>query len=680
MRGAFLVRLSHWARLARWRDRSPAIYAAVFIASAVAVSAAWPIMRTDTDLWYHLAGGRFLAETGHIPTNSYFPFLQPPRPYVDYYWLFQALVYRVFRWGGWGGLVALRTVLFAALAALLGVYAFSGRVRRPAWSAFLTVLLLIALFPRCLVLRPHLCEYLLIAAFLFILEERPRWAWLLPPLGVLWGNLHGVSYPVLLWLCGSYVGERLLARLPWSPDRERRALDDTTFACAALAMAAVFVTPFGHHLIDVPFIPLDRVRYQVGELHPVRWGDLVNWALVEGGPSGQTAFNIFLVLGGLAWIEAARRGRARAAHLLLLLGGMLLLTRCRRFFYEMALFSLPLLRDHPPFKGPRPRGVIAASLVAAALVASSFAPLVKQLRDRPAYPYSVESLPQGVTAFLNKEGGGGKVLQHPDLGGYYEWEVVPRYRIGMDMELPFMFSQEDFFLAHQAFASRTALKYFVETYHPEFIAAPRARPGFMEVIKGFPEYRPVFTDEDAALYASRKLRPALVRRWELPVNPMMLPEVDSTTLKATGPFEGCVPGFIARMIAVAPDNPVPRAVAARSCTERGDTAKAEAHARVMIRMLPEMAVGWRLLAEAYEKGGRDADAAAAYEQVLRRAQRTSEFSTTHQRLANLYRRLGDVKRAARHDYLVDPALPPMEGSNNNAGAGARTGGKELSRP
>ena len=50
------------------------------------------------------AGFEHLLATGEIPDTSYFSFLSPPRTWVDYYWLFQALVYSLYEAAGYGGL------------------------------------------------------------------------------------------------------------------------------------------------------------------------------------------------------------------------------------------------------------------------------------------------------------------------------------------------------------------------------------------------------------------------------------------------------------------------------------------------------------------------------------------------------------------------------------------------
>lgn len=38
----------------------------------------WPIVALDTDLWYHLNGGRYILENKSLPTTSFFSFISPP--------------------------------------------------------------------------------------------------------------------------------------------------------------------------------------------------------------------------------------------------------------------------------------------------------------------------------------------------------------------------------------------------------------------------------------------------------------------------------------------------------------------------------------------------------------------------------------------------------------------------
>jgi len=72
----------------------------------------WPIVRYDTDLWFHLSGGRYFWQTGTIPHDAFFSYIAPPKSWYNYYWLFQTIIYKIFQWTGYYGLVTLRCLLY----------------------------------------------------------------------------------------------------------------------------------------------------------------------------------------------------------------------------------------------------------------------------------------------------------------------------------------------------------------------------------------------------------------------------------------------------------------------------------------------------------------------------------------------------------------------------------------
>src|SRR6185436_9594335 len=99
-------------------------------------------------------------------------------------------------------------------ACLFGFFWRASRANgsRP-YHLFLLVLFLLVFLQRFGTVRPHLFSFLLVAGLLYILEHRPDRAWLLPPLGVLQCNLHGIEYPVLLLVLGAYLSEAVRDRV-----------------------------------------------------------------------------------------------------------------------------------------------------------------------------------------------------------------------------------------------------------------------------------------------------------------------------------------------------------------------------------------------------------------------------------------------------------------------------------
>jgi len=72
----------------------------------------------DTDLWGHLACGRYLLDTGRILTTHFFNCSWADFPYVNHSWLFQAVIAFVERLSGEPGLMALQQRIDQYLRAL----------------------------------------------------------------------------------------------------------------------------------------------------------------------------------------------------------------------------------------------------------------------------------------------------------------------------------------------------------------------------------------------------------------------------------------------------------------------------------------------------------------------------------------------------------------------------------
>src|SRR5512133_135422 len=90
----------------------------------------WPIMITDTDLWYHLSGGRYFWQTGTIARDAFFSYIAPPKSWYNYYWLFQAAIYQLFHLTGYTGLIVLRCRLYGLTAWFICLFFIRGRENR----------------------------------------------------------------------------------------------------------------------------------------------------------------------------------------------------------------------------------------------------------------------------------------------------------------------------------------------------------------------------------------------------------------------------------------------------------------------------------------------------------------------------------------------------------------------
>lgn len=640
-------------------DQAWLLYVGGLLALALYVLSRSPIVADDTDLWYHLAHGRFLFEHGEIPSTSYFSFISPAKVWTDYYWLFQAGVYSIFSAGGYGGLLLWRSLLFAGFLLTVAAFLRAGprlagpRLAGPHLICFGGILgfYLIHSFHRFLQVRPHAVSYLFIALFLYVLEVKPAKVFWLPVLAVLWTNFHGIEYPVLLLIAGAYVLEIWIRRFrdqrqdpPVPASRE----SIKTLIALGLSMAAVFLTPHGAKLVKVPFVSTEYASAYIQEHRQPDWQELFSYRVTPDGPDFLTAFNLLLAMAILGAAGAAWRGRLRLSHLLMLAGGLILLSKAVRLSQECALLALPLIRafgaDAAAVRWPRRSRGIAAALAILAL-ASPVAFLRGLMPDfRELYPLALRNLPHGIASFLNRVDAGGSVMNDPDVGGYLHWQLRPGYRTFMDMEIPFLFADEDLYEIASAFQDPKALHRFIDRYQPDFIAVPLASPDFPTRIAGHPRYVPVFFDDEEVLYVDRRRHPGVARDWALVrIDPFTFTGQRFSDLAAED--RRAVLAELQRISAVDPDLSAVNQATAILYNLDGRYELAVAPARRVIAKNPKLARGHAVLGDALLGLGELDEAIAAYRRAIRRSSEEVERGAIYKSLSLAYFRNDQIHDA-----------------------------------
>lgn len=484
----------------------------------------WPIIGYDTDLWYHLSGGRYFCENGAIVKDAFFSYIAPPKSWYDYYWLFQVFVYKVYHWTGYQGLVVLRCFLYLLTAFFIcQLLLFRGEDRtKQLWGLFFFICCSLALIYRELLVRPHLFSYLFIVLFIYILEQKRDKIWLLPLLGVLWCNIHGIEYPVMVIILFSYLAE--ISYLDFKKDSSRYALGKVNKWLIILTFYSVFITPHIVELIKTPFnVSYANALYQqlyIAELIPIDFRSIFNFSIFP-------FFNLivscqhFLLLASIGFFLLCLWKRSlRISHFILFSSSLVLLVKHNRFIYEFLLLSLPLVRHGVGLlvKTSDTRSVSTSRVIPAlmllVLIVIPWLTYTSQFRNRPEYPFSQMNLPTGVATFLNSIDASGAILNEPNTGGYMQWALHKKYKIFMDMQLA-VFNDRDFAFANSALHDEHTLRIFCRKYDPSFISASLERFQFKGLIEKFPEFKPVFFDDKEILYVNTRHFPKIVAAYEL---------------------------------------------------------------------------------------------------------------------------------------------------------------------
>jgi tetratricopeptide (TPR) repeat protein len=473
-----------------------------------------PISAGDTDLWFHLSGGKYLFDNGEVSKSSYFSFLTPERSWYTY-WLFQAVVYVVFHLVGYQGLIIYRLVVFSAFATILYLYLMSsndGKVSRIGMN-ILFLFSAVILLSRFFNIIPHNYSYILIILFIYIIEYRRRWIVLLPFIAVLWVNIHGTEYPVMYLIVCSYLAEMLLETIR-RRSGHRKDIVPALFlsACGATVLAS----PGGATLIWLPFKAGDLIVSLIQEMSKINFVDLfsLHFSLEYMDPG--TLWCIYAAIFITVYIVAILGGKCRISHLLLSGGAIFLLFKGFRFTIEFVLLTLPLVKHSIlPSDGVRSANARMVYVATTLLAAMPFLFLNGIFSETQSIGRSYKYLPHGVVGFLKKVLKGGKVMNYPNNGGFYRWELYPLYKIFTDMEVPFLFTGKDIFTSVTAYSDAVVLEGVISRYNPDFIIAPLPAREFDGLIGKHKKYVRVFFDDSDVLYVNGEAHPDVAKRYNL---------------------------------------------------------------------------------------------------------------------------------------------------------------------
>lgn len=152
----------------------------------------------DTDLYWHMATGRWILENLQFPTEDTFSFIYTGAHWINLTWIFQIASYVSMELLGYLGVLLFCSLLYMG-SSLLGWFSYRSMSERS--PAFLTWVLYCALFlwiERRWVPRPEVWTHLFLTLEILILirfclkPEKVKSLWLLPPIILLWTNSHGM--------------------------------------------------------------------------------------------------------------------------------------------------------------------------------------------------------------------------------------------------------------------------------------------------------------------------------------------------------------------------------------------------------------------------------------------------------------------------------------------------------
>lgn len=149
----------------------------------------------DDDVFWHLATGRYIAETGFsIPSSDVFGFVTAGTYWIPFEWGWDVLTYYLYSMGDYLMLSVLRLVLVLGIFVVL--YLSAKRAKLPiSIYSILAVILAFGMLVRFSI-RPHLISYAFLMLLLFLLysfyhyKKNIKILYILPVIFLIWANMH----------------------------------------------------------------------------------------------------------------------------------------------------------------------------------------------------------------------------------------------------------------------------------------------------------------------------------------------------------------------------------------------------------------------------------------------------------------------------------------------------------
>jgi hypothetical protein len=382
----------------------------------------------DPDIWWHLRTAQWIVDHAQVPATDPFSAYGEGKRWIAYSWLFEILVYALFAKLGLMGIVVF-TVSMSLLIALV----LHGALRRTGLpftvEVFFVAAALVAM-SKVISPRSWLFSILFFTVELFILFHVRRTdkiapLLVLPPLFVLWANLH-MQFIYGLAVLGLFLMEILLSQLPSLSLYPSRCTKVTLGRVSLLLLAclvATLITPY-HFLL---YMPIFEVIGQTGafqvimELLPLSFRVLGDWLTL-----GLTIAAAFVLGWQRAWLPFPT---------LLLLMGTVLTFRARRDVWVLVLANLFIISEFGRFTRSEPSFGFTKLRIIFVVVALTGAiyliGLRRQISEQQLESVVERRFPVAAVKFINEMNYRGPLYNHFNWGGYLIW-TLPRLPVSMD--------------------------------------------------------------------------------------------------------------------------------------------------------------------------------------------------------------------------------------------------------
>ena len=208
----------------------------------------------DDDVFWHLATGKYVMETGHVPSTDIFGYVTQGQEWMPFEWGWDVVTYNIYKAFGYEGLSVFRTIIFLSIFFIYYLILRKFKVSTTL-SVFMFLIIAFGIIDR-LTPRPHIISLLFFVLLLYLIisyryfNRKNTYLYFIPVIFLLWANMHmGILAGIFLF--GIYVISEVITYLkPYSySSKEVPALDKKQLTLLAVifvvSMLVMLINPNG---------------------------------------------------------------------------------------------------------------------------------------------------------------------------------------------------------------------------------------------------------------------------------------------------------------------------------------------------------------------------------------------------------------------------------------------------
>ena len=444
----------------------------------------------EPDIWWHLRDAHSLLHNHVFLRADTYSFTAAGSPWINFEWLSEVPYYLAFRSAGLQGILL---VYFLVLSLIyIAVYYRCCDAGADCKDAAIVTLGAICLGGVSMAPRMLLFGWLSLMGLLLILDhfkKTGRGLWLMPPLFLLWINLHGswvfgfvvLGATIVAGLVGGEWG--IIVAKRWSASQLKQLL-----LWSAASVAILFLNPFGYRLVWYPFDLLFRqqnVMQYIEEWEPVNFGD------------GNGKLAMILIFALLAKTLFSRRRWKLDEAMLTVFALWTALSHARFMFFAgliLAPVLAPDLKLFPPYERELDKPWLNAAIVVSVLAGMVyFFPSQSELWTKVNNTY-----PQAALQFMERQHLHGRIFNRYGWGGYMEWSA-PDLQPGIDGRADIFVYKGIFIDFLNAMAVREPFEIF-DKYKIDYVLVQPKQP-ITYVLEHSPDWHVIYSDKIAELFA-----------------------------------------------------------------------------------------------------------------------------------------------------------------------------------